>query len=188
MKKEKIIFLDIDGVIATLLNDNGVISYGLNPEKQDLLAILLEKTNANIVLSSSWRENTVEETRVNMTKEGFRFSDKIIGVTVRGHRLLRKDLNSITLPRGVEIEHWIDMFLKYPWKGHPERDEEFKTYNKNGIFNGMKHQKLGKDYVYVILDDDTDMLLEQKKYFIKCNPNEGLTLENINKAIKILNK
>ena len=80
------------------------------------------------------------------------------------------------------------MFLKYPWKGHPERDEEFKTYNKNGIFNGMKHQKLGKDYVYVILDDDTDMLLDQKKYFIKCDPEEGLTLENVNKAIKILNK
>lgn len=43
------------------------------------------------------------------------------------------------------------------------------------------------DYVYCILDDDSDMLMEQEPYFINVSCVTGLTDEDVNKAIKILN-
>lgn len=41
---------------------------------------------------------------------------------------------------------------------------------------------------YVILDDDADMLYEQRKNFVQCSMEKGLTKALSNKAIKILNK
>lgn len=41
---------------------------------------------------------------------------------------------------------------------------------------------------YVIIDDDLDMLLEQKKYLVKINTFLGLQESDIEKAIKILNE
>ena len=40
---------------------------------------------------------------------------------------------------------------------------------------------------YVILDDDPDMLLEQKDNFVKTSWRDGLTALHTRKAIKILN-
>lgn len=40
---------------------------------------------------------------------------------------------------------------------------------------------------YVILDDDTDMLLWQKDYFVHTDTYEGVNEENVEQAIKILN-
>jgi hypothetical protein len=39
---------------------------------------------------------------------------------------------------------------------------------------------------YVIIDDDTDMLEDQKPYFVKTDPMFGLTIDDCNKVIKIL--
>ena len=50
----------------------------------------------------------------------------------------------------------------------------------------MRSNKLGTDFSYVILDDDSDMLYEQSKYFICCDSMEGLTLEQTHKAIEVL--
>lgn len=60
---EKIIFLDIDGVIAT---PETIIrgAWGLTPECQKKLGKIIEKTNAKIVVSSSWRLKNTEETLV----------------------------------------------------------------------------------------------------------------------------
>lgn len=40
---------------------------------------------------------------------------------------------------------------------------------------------------YVIIDDDGDMLLEQKDNFVKTYWADGLTAIHVGKAIKILN-
>ncbi len=40
---------------------------------------------------------------------------------------------------------------------------------------------------YLILDDDTDMLDEQKEHFIKTDTYNGISEDNVNKTIKILN-
>jgi len=181
---ENYLFLDIDGVIATPDTLNGGM-WGLTPEKQDLLAIILEKTDAKIVLSSSWRKHTLEDTIKYMDKEGFRFSDKIIGITIRAYHYIEKGVH-LSIPRGVEIKQWLDTHATYPWYAYPERKEEFKIYNEKGEFKIMKSQILGVDYNYVILDDDTDMLLEHKDHYVNCNSEEGLTMKNVNKAIEIL--
>jgi hypothetical protein len=41
---------------------------------------------------------------------------------------------------------------------------------------------------YCIIDDDTDMLSSQIKNFVKCNPMHGITINEAEKVIKILNK
>ena len=51
----------------------------------------------------------------------------------------------------------------------------------------MNSNKLNVDFSYVILDDDTDMLYDQKDNFIHTECVNGLTKELADKAIKILN-
>lgn len=180
--KIKLIFLDIDGVIATYKT-----RFQLTPKKQDLLGFILNETDAKIVLSSSWRHHNVEDTVKHMNEEGFRFSDKIIGVTVRGYHQLEKGA-TIKIPRGVEISEWLDRNIIYPWYANPACSKEFEIYDENGNFKKMKSRRPGVDYEYVILDDDSDMLYYQRKYFIKTHCYNGLSFFDTYKAIKILNK
>jgi hypothetical protein len=168
----KLIFLDIDGVIATPdYVKEGL--WALNPEKQKLLGEILKATDAKIVLSSSWRKLTLEDTKEHMTEEGFEFVDNIIGVTIRAYHYIKKIENEkgihLSIPRGVEIKQWIDTNI----------------HSENG--KNYQHKKLGIDYTYVILDDDSDMLLEQKNNFINTHFEIGLTGIDVVKAIKILN-
>jgi hypothetical protein len=164
---KKVIFLDIDGVIATPDTvEDGM--WGLSPNKQVLLAMILEETNADIVLSSSWRLPTVEDTKEYMNKRGFLFTEKIIGVTIRAYHYLQKGIH-LSVPRGVEIQQWIDTNI------HSDNGKNFSR------------KKLRVDYNYVILDDDTDMLLNQAKNFIQTDSMLGLTYDNAMAAIDILN-
>lgn len=162
----RFIFLDIDGVIATPKTvEHGM--WALTPEKQDLLGMIIEKTGAKIVISSSWRKHTLETTIDHMKEHGFRFCDEIVGVTIRAYHYIEKGIH-LSIPRGVEIKQWIDT----------------NVHSNNG--KDWNRKKLGKDWNYVILDDDSDMLLEHKDNFICCDSMEGLTLEQANKAIEVL--
>lgn len=184
----KIIFLDIDGVIAT---PKTVIegTWGLTEECQDRLEAILKATNAKIVLSSSWRYPSVLETQRYMFKNGFRFSDEIIGVTIRAYKYIDKQQSiHLSIPRGVEIKQWIDTHLRMPWYANPDLSDKYKIYKENGEFKSMDMQQLYKHYNYVILDDDDDMLLEQKDHFINTDGMIGLTDLDVSNAIKILNK
>lgn len=162
----RIIFLDIDGVIAT---QKTIIegSWGLTPQKQDLLGYIIEKTDAKIVLSSSWRKSTLEASIEYMRENGFRFCDKIIGVTIRAYHYIEKGIH-LSIPRGVEIKQWIDTHI----------------HSDNG--HNFERKKIGIDWNYVILDDDTDMLLEQRKYFIRTHYLNGISKSQSEKAIRLL--
>ncbi len=185
-KSNLYVFLDIDGVLATpdYLKD-GV--WALNPEKQKLLGMILEVTGAKIVLTTSWRKSTLEDSIEYMKDEGFMFCDKIVGVTIRGYHFLQKGTN-LNIPRGVEIKQWLDTHAVYPWQAYPELSEEFKIYNDEGRFIKMRSNRIGVDFNYVIIDDDIDMLLEQSKRFICCDSIIGLTVEQAQQAIEILLK
>jgi hypothetical protein len=164
----KIIFLDIDGVIATpkTIVDG---TWGLTPSKQKLLGKILSVTDAKIVLTSSWRYNTLEITKDYMLSKGFLFNNQMIGVTIRGYQHIEKGY-PMSIPRGVEIKQWIDNNIC--------RNQGTGPYNR---------MMVGVDYNYVILDDDTDMLLEHAPRFLQCDGMIGLTNELANKAILILN-
>lgn len=167
---KKIIFLDIDGVIATpeYIKDG---QWALNPEKQILLGKILSETDAKIVLISSWRYDTLEKTKEYMESEGFLFNDKLIGVTIRAYQYLERGTGiHLSIPRGVEIKQWIDTHI----------------HSDNG--KNWKRKKLGTDFTYIILDDNKDMLLEHKDNFIQTDGNIGLIDEDVRNAIEILNK
>jgi hypothetical protein len=52
----------------------------------------------------------------------------------------------------------------------------------------MKSNILGKDYFYCILDDDSDMLLEQKNWFIQTDSYKGINDDEMIRAINMLTK
>lgn len=105
--KQKIIFLDIDGVLATPegIDING--KWNLVYRCQYNLGKIIKATNASLVITSSWRWNWVSQTKNYLASRGFLFSNEIIGVTVRGQSELLVSKYG-TDSRGAEIQHWID--------------------------------------------------------------------------------
>lgn len=166
---DKYIFLDIDGVIATPETvDEGL--WGLTKSKQELLGKILSETGAKIVLSSSWRHNDLKSTIDYMNEKGFLFCDKLIGVTLRLYKYIdREQKIHLSIPRGLEIDQWIDTHI----------------HSNNG--KDWSRKEIGKDFTYVIIDDDADMLLEQKDYFIMTDGMVGLTDSDVTRAVGILN-
>lgn len=154
----KVIFLDFDGVITTEKS-----RYNLDKDKMELVKIICDKTGAKIVISSSWRLNTLENTILNITtvrnpetEVPFLMPELVVGVTKRMYAFSHDDASSYyRIPRGVEIERYL-----------------------------MEHEEVDR---YVIFDDDDDMLLVQAPYFVKTNTRIGITEEDANKAIEILN-
>lgn len=154
----KVIFLDFDGVITTYKSQ-----YRLDEEKMKLVKYICRKTGAKIVITSSWRMRTLEDT-INDITDTSKWSvpipfipiNKVVGVTSRVYAFKNDDVqHHRRVPRGVEIKMFLD-----------------------------EHTDIDK---YVILDDDSDMLLEQAPYFIKTDAVEGLSKLDAEKAINILN-
>lgn len=59
-----------------------------------------------------------------------------------------------------------------------------------GKGNEIKHWLLehtAEGYRYVILDDEPDILSEQRPNFIRIDPKRGITEEDARRAIEILN-
>lgn len=156
---KKIIFLDFDGVITTMAS-----RYKLDRYKCNLLQQIIDRTDAKIVVSSSWREGSAEEMIAEL-KDAPAFLkpfvpswvDDIVGVTIRAYNYIKKGVH-LGIPRGVEIKQWIDT-------------------------NIQRHE----DFQYVILDDDSDMLLEHADHFIHTDGYLGLSQEDAVRAICILN-
>lgn len=174
MKKKKIIFLDIDGVLNheqwfcwrhyNIKNGTSLsasyIEDGFSDRESTLLSMIDERsvanlnhiineTGADIVLSSSWRSTVDSEenklTNFILVKKG-----------------LIKEFYDVTpmcgKKRGGEIEQWLN------------------SQNDRDAIN------------YVIIDDDTDMLDKQKDNFVNVDAFVGLTWHDAEKAIEILNK
>ena len=114
---------------------------------------LTEKTGAQIVLSSSWRYESLEENKSLL--KAFGIEAECVGSTPR--------FSGSGICRGNEIAAWIhehqDLIKCHYW--------EFKQY--------------------IILDDDSDMLLGQSHHFIQTDPWCGLSETATYKAINKLN-
>ena len=178
-EKWKIIFLDVDGVLCIPPAYNG-----FNKVCMDNLMLLIEKTKAKVVISSSWRTGKLEDTIKLFPK---RLQPYIIGETIRGYKETVEG-SSLPICRGNEIKHWLDRHVVYPWHAYPELDELYKERNTDGSFKNMNSNELNVDYTYIILDDANDMLYTQKDNFILIKHKFGLIKENIFEAITKLNK
>ena len=200
MKKRRFIFLDIDGVLnytkwydslqkmdkedqrKYLHNLEYPIMMHLCPESVQLLNQLDE---CEIIISSSWG---YKPSVVNGLKaRGLKLP--IIGGTTHYH------INDESLCRGNEIAKWfIDNNIDKPPKDNYALlygdGKWFHTSVDYNLINGEWKNTPNDDdieYTYVILDDEDDMLLQQRKHFIHINSFSGITQEDINKAKKILN-
>jgi hypothetical protein len=179
----KIIFLDIDGVLNVI--EQGRDEYGqiFHQHFIDNLKKIIDETGAKIVLSSSWRKSSL-----TIIQEMWKFRNlpgEVIDVTPSlylqkggsivfyNNKLVKEPtpkINGYTIPRGAEIEYWLK--------------------NESSLIDKVTN--------YVILDDDTDMLFNQRNNFVQCSNNiehedcidigYGLTNICTDKAIKILNK
>lgn len=154
---KKILFLDIDGVLASydyLLSLKGFID-----KKKVALLNMLKPYDVEVVISSSWGYN--EDTVKQLTACGLELP--IIGGT--------EHFYSDWMCRGNEIAKWL-----------------VDTFDEYNVYTGKASLYSGKDYEYVILDDDEDMLMCQKDNFIHVDRYTALTEENIKKAIDIFER
>lgn len=150
----KVIFLDFDGVIT------------IPPRwylKADLIKNvkrIVDATGAKIVVSSSWRMDSVEET-----------IEKIIG---RPKRCPRNKILNWFIENLYDVTPWFSD-KKYYGTG---RGGEIQTWLD-------KHHEVDN---YVIIDDDHDMLNSQLYHFVQTNFEDGLTEVETKRAIKVLNR
>lgn len=170
----KIIFLDIDGVLnfqnhyealrttkkelkkavkSEKIQRFEYYSESINFDALKRIELLCEKTGASIVISSTWRKSMNPE-QLN---------------EVFGYCGLEKDLPIIdvtpdfyhkeygNLPRGCEIDNWLNKkgFHHIFWS----INEQQIYIDNSGIEN------------YIILDDDSDMLYNQRNHFIHILPS-----------------
>lgn len=179
----KIIFLDIDGVLNVVAQGHDDYGAIFHTHFMDNLKELIDKTGAKIVISSSWRKSGLKEMQDLWATRNL--AGEVIDVTPSLY--LKKDgsivfwndklqnhptekIHGYSVPRGCEIEYWL--------KNESEKHGDIESY--------------------VILDDDTDMLLNQIDNFVQCSNNQhhedcidigyGLTSLCTEKAINILNK
>ncbi len=179
---EKIIFLDIDGVLNS---EEWMVRRFKETEGQEIheqypyyefdkklvgdLNYIIENTGAKVVVSSTWRlGRSVEELTEILETVGFK--GEIVGTTphfggVKGF--------GYTIPRGCEIEWWLKehgKFQRINWS----RQTQDEYYEKAIV------------KTYVILDDDSDMLYNQREHYVRTSWKYGLSRDLADQAIRIL--
>lgn len=97
----KIIFLDIDGVLN---NRKTQIPYGIDISCVDNFNYIIQKTNANIVLISSWRYMIMQG---EMKLKGFEYLLRSHGVNCKDRLIGLTSPDEIFYERWYQVEHWI---------------------------------------------------------------------------------
>ena len=166
----KVIFLDIDGVLNTERHheycyENGIdnsdeYGYLFDPIAVKNLARIVDESGACIVISSSWKYSGLS-TLVDMWSDRS-LPGRVIDITPDTESdefLLNANLEDMELfsCRGYEIREWL-------------------TTHGKGVDS------------YAILDDEQEMLPEQQGHFVQTNPAVGITEEDAEKVIGILSK
>lgn len=108
----KIIFLDIDGVLVTsrhMVQSKKYFGHEFDPECVRSLQEILEKTEAKIVVSSSWREGrTLKQLQSIFEINGIK---NVVGMTpiiegaIRGKEI--KEYLNRTLNIGLEVDRFV---------------------------------------------------------------------------------
>lgn len=168
---ERFIFLDFDGVLNTgryqrelqARGEMGRDAFGprFDPQAIDALRMLLDRSGAQLVITSSWR--------------------------TAGLATMRDLWQSRSLP-GVVAD--ITPFYMYGAYRTSPQDEPFMGFTPGcrGLEIAewlARHAE--PDVSYVILDDEGDFLLRQASRLVRINPETGLTPADARKAMSILN-
>lgn len=141
MNNRKVIFLDVDGVLNGGIADSYAPSgcVGVDINKVMLLKHIINATGADIVLSSSWKqefpdEGFTTEDGIYLVERLAEYSVEIYDITVPG---------KATAYRGGEIQSWLSR--------HPEisgwvvlDDEVFCDFESCGIMSHLVQTDCGK--------------------------------------------
>jgi hypothetical protein len=181
----KIIFLDIDGVLnCESAYRNGECQYQewvwedgridhyqrFCTRSKELLNKLIDETGAKIVISSTWRHSGIEFMKKVWSME--KMSGEIIGITPSMRA------KGVDIPRGMEIKFYLSEmgFTHINWS----EEQQQKNMDKSGVEN------------YIIIDDDSDMLYNQRHHFVHVLPSprnyDGFNTHYYEKAKAMLDK
>ena len=162
----RVIFLDIDGVLNVYSHDNSNQTdirkkeELVDVEKVRLLACLVKKTNAKIILHSGW-------------KFWFDCNNKPL-------REESEYLVELLQNEGLKISGFTPDFSTEDIK----RTKKFSLVKADEILSWLKEHK---DVIKWVVLDDLDLNNEQvAKHQVKINHTVGLTIEDIEKAESIL--
>ena len=173
----KILFLDIDGVLNSMPSneirekwdyDKELYNkklFGLDPDLVKLLKIIINKTNCKIVFSTSWRY----------------YKDH----PIEGSDWRQNLINMLGVSPDIFIGNTPDLSVCNAWDSGNfirQRGNEIKFWLENNTQPGS--------FTYCVIDDDIDDIepFIPKKRIIKTDPECGLTMDNVNNVIEILNK
>lgn len=155
----KIIFLDVDGVLNNTRTAETFEDYiFVSDEKIELLKEIVDKTDAKIVLSSSWRRGwQAKDNNPRCAHDEVRLFNAF-ELKLGEHGLHLMGYTPHLWHRGKEIARWLE-----DWTG--ESIESF-----------------------VILDDlDKEFLKPHSNRLIQTKISEGLTKDHVEQAVSILN-
>lgn len=159
----KMIFLDVDGVLNYDMCEAHIgMYYGVDQEKVKLLKRIVDATGAKIILSSTWRKNILVGMPLECQEDPFAIE---LMSKLKAEGLKIYDLTSVE----TSDDHRKQQIL-----------DRIKEYRRDG-------QQIDG---WVVLDDDTfDGFneLEFRKHFIYTSWSTGLTEDDVQTAIRILN-
>ena len=171
---KKVIFLDVDGV----LNSDRTLYEDISLEDDLILNLkeIVDKTEAKIILSSSWRLSTEAIAKLMDKLDKF-------GLAISGMTCDSVDLDWLEKYKFDTTKKYLDTKFDY------DENKQIKITHDRGaeIFKWLHDHD---DCAYVILDDEIEDI---KPYFnesaiVKTSYKTGLTKEDVKKAIQILNK
>ena len=156
----RIIFLDIDGVLNSIHTKertlNGYIF--IEDEKILLLKDLIEKTNAKVVLSSTWRQGWDDLNNNLNTKDSIDFVLLRDKLNEFGIELFDYTSCPVTSDRGSKIKEWLSKHLDEVDSVLIFDDESnMKPFNKfivrTSFCDGLKEKHIRKGFEILLLDD-----------------------------------
>ena len=157
----KIIFLDIDGVLT--LQKSGWKFF----DSDCVIALkkVLDNTDANMVLSSCWRHGFID------------WDENGKGCGLVHHTQAIRKIQELLKPFDIDPSRLIDKTPDLITPSDNERGEEIDKWLQ-------AHTDVE---CFVILDDDSDMAPHMDK-LVQTDIDVGMTLENADEAIAILQK
>lgn len=160
----KVIFLDVDGVLNSMdwfEKTKGAKGYReINPQKVEFLKEIVEKTNAKIVLSSTWRGLAKSE-----TEEEHPMYSYLVDTLRKYGMEIYKHTPYIGQNRPKEIKSWLEKNTAEGIESFVSLDDDFseEDYKEYGI----------------------QSFLVKTSFYEK---EGGLRQEHVERAIEILNK
>jgi len=150
---EKYIFLDFDGVLNTPKGK-------FDQKTIDNLRYLLERSDAKVIISSTWRLQGMEY--MQQLWNELHLPGEVAGLT--------PSCNSITFSSVDGAEQWQGL--------HAEKGLEIAEWLRLNA---------NEPYRYVILDDEDNILFTQKEHFVKVKGSKGFSKSEAMASLRILN-